>query len=430
MQIVVLGAGYGGLSVCLHLAAKGLGRQVTLVTDGVHHQLITQLHRVAAGTAKPESVLILLDFLLNGTGVSRKQGKVVRIEPGAKRVVLQNGEAIPYDRLVVAVGGEPETFGIPGVREYALPISPTEAAMRVRSQIEALFVGADKREDSRDGAKETEKPLRLAVVGGGLTGVEVAGEFADVLPDLIRQYKVKQRVEVVLVEAAPTILFGFAKGLTQEARRVLLRKGVVLREGVPITAVEPDGIRFQDGQHLPSDLVIWAGGVRGHRLVASAFAVNNRGRALVDGYLKAIEHPDVYLLGDTALAVPQGHGKPAAPSAQAAVLQAKVVAHNLWAECSQSGQNLRLYREQPLGSVVSIGRWSAAAALSFRKHRVVTVTGLAAVAIKLASEWRYVRSIGGWRLVYRSRRQKLDKYGRPNGQVEGKPGQTPGSVGF
>lgn len=423
MQTVILGAGYAGLTVALQMARKGLGHHVTLVNDRPYHQLTTQLHRVAAGTAAERDVLIPLERLLVGSGVRLCVARIAAIDPHRRHVLFQgagdacvasvdagcrsdatatvadadadtghwgDGAAIelPYDRLVIALGSEPEYFGIPGAAEHTFQVQPVEAAMRVNAHIKVQVSHAAQLQDTH-----RKDALRVVVAGGGLAGVELAGELADHLPGQTAAFGIpRSDIEIVLVEAAPKILPGFAESFVQKTRVILMRKGVRLLEGTAIAEVTPEGAVLRTGELLAARTVVWVGGVRGNRLVEAALPTNPRGRAIVNEYLQAEGHPDVYVLGDTALAVPKGSDRPAAPTGQNAVLQAKVVAYNLWAK--SAGLPLVTYDSLTLGTVVSVGHLQAVAEVAVGEFAKPQLTGLAAYTLKRASEMRYLLSIG------------------------------------
>lgn len=380
---MILGAGYAGVTLARQLANKGLGNHVTLVNDRPHHQLVTLLHKVAAGTLPPNEATLPLESLLHATGVKLKVGRVKEIDPNRQRVALEDGELLTYDRLVVALGSEPETFGIPGVEEHTFALQPIEAAVAGRNRIEEVFQSTP---------TERGDKIRIAVVGSGLTGVELAGELADRLPPWVRGLALRPDYEIVLIEAMDDILPGFPKPMVQRVRRLLRRRGVTIRTGTPLTAVQADGVTFQSGEFLPADAIFWAGGVRGNRIVEAAFPTNPRGRAVVDPYLRATGYPNVYVIGDTALAIPAGTNRPAAPTGQNAVLQAKCVAKNLAAEAH--GQPLKVYEDLPLGVVLSVGIKDAVAEVPIGGIWKAHFAGWPAYLLKQASETHYRVGIG------------------------------------
>lgn len=466
MQVVIIGAGYAGLTTALRLARSRYVGRVILINERPEHQLMTQLHKVAAGALQPEFVLLSLERLLKGTAVELLIGRVSGIDPERNRVLLEDGATVAYDRLVVALGSQLETFGVPGVFEYALHVQPLDQALRIRDHIAARVEYA-----ATVTGPERTHALRFAIVGGGLTGVELAGELADQLPTTARALGIdSSEIAITLMEAGPRLLPGLATELADEAALVLQRKGIDVRTNTAIKAITPDGVMVNDVSAAtiradrlepvvpeqeqdhdpgfwPTDTVIWTAGVRGHRLTEAAFQSGARGRALVDEYLRAIDYPNVYILGDNALAVSRGNEQAAAPTAQNAVQQAAIVADNIIAEAQESvsyraarkpshgastGVAVETKRDtvttdaaaeaqsdavttddvastrpdlmhdvgrtpyiaRPLGIFVSVGRGEAVGELAFGDYWRPRLSGMPAYAFKWASEQRYKLGIG------------------------------------
>lgn len=137
MKVVVLGAGYAGVTAVMRLVRSKFPGEVVLVNDGPHHQLTTQMHRVAAGAVEPAAVLLSIDTLLRWTPARLVQGKATAIDPERRLVQLEDGRELDYDRLVVALGSRIETFGVPGVLEHALTVQPVQEALRTRRHLTA-----------------------------------------------------------------------------------------------------------------------------------------------------------------------------------------------------------------------------------------------------------------------------------------------------
>lgn len=390
MKLVIIGAGYAGLTTALHLARARVPARIVVVNDGPEHQLMTQLHKVAAGTVPPDIVSLSLERLLRNTGVELVIGRVASIEPEHNRVMLYDGEPLAYDRLVVALGSYTETFGIPGVMEHALHMQPLAEALRLRRTIGDRLRKAAERDDSTG--------VQFAIVGGGLTGVEFAGELADALPDLSRQAGIDAaHVDITLLEAGPRLLPGLAPFLGDESAAVLHRKGVDVRTGTKIAAVTAEGV-VVEGDTGPNtfaaDDVVWTAGVRGHPLTEAAFRSGPRGRALVDEFLRAVDYDNVYIIGDNARAVSKGAADAAAPTAQNAVQQAAVVADNIVKELRDQETTPTPYVAKPLGLFVSVGQGEAVGELAFGDFWRPRLSGMPAYALKWASEQRYKLGIG------------------------------------
>lgn len=399
MRVVIVGAGYGGLTVALRLGRTAFPGKITLVNDGPYHQLLTQMHRVVAGVLPPEKVLLRLESVLRWHDVEFVQGKATELKLQERRVTLEDGRELEYDRLVVALGSQVETFGVPGVREHALVVQPMSEALRTEQHVtarlyDATFLSGDERAAA----------LRFVVVGGGLTGVEVAGELADRLPQEAQRLGLPaDAVEVVIMEAGPRLLPSLDEQTIEQAAAILARKRVVVRLETPVTEVigtesaYDDGataVVVRNGERVPTRTVIWAAGVRGHALVERTFATDAQGRAYVDEFLRARDFPEVYVVGDSARAVPHGQQRPAAPTAQNAVQQANLVAANLTEEAKRGADaKFRPYAAKPLGTFVSVGQGDAVGELTLGDVWKPRLSGFSAYALKWASEQRYKMGI-------------------------------------
>ncbi|HLT58517.1 MAG: NAD(P)/FAD-dependent oxidoreductase [Limnochordales bacterium] len=387
MKIRVLGAGYAGVRAALDLNRR-LGRRparISLINRDKHHELITELHRPAAGTTDRRTVAIPLEDIFSGTGVEVIYGTVTDIQVAARQVVLDRRRVLQYDRLVVALGSEPEFFSIPGLKEHSLTLSSLNSAEVIRQHIDAMFAHAATLTDP-----DQRRPyLTVVVAGGGFTGVEFAGQLADRVPALARRHGVpREEVRLITVEAAPDLLPGFDEPLIDAAVDVLVRKGVRLMLGVPIVAVEPGAVALEDGTRIAARTIVWSGGVRANRLVERCFTTRSRGRAVVNEYLQSVDDPRVYIIGDAALALDPKSGQPVPPTAQHAVQQGRLAARNLWAEVT--GRPLKPYTPATAGVVATVGHGVGLARIGPFK-----LAGRFPAVIKDVNTWRYLYSLGG-----------------------------------
>lgn len=368
-RIVVLGAGYAGLTCFLELQDH-LSREYDLVllNGDRYHWFTTELHTYVAGEDE-EAVRIPLSRVVAKPG-RLLVGRVRRVHPETKQVELDGGERISYDLLVFALGSDPEYYGLPGVAENSLIVGNWEGASRLRERIALLFEA-----DDRQG-----RAPHVVVAGGGLTGVEVAGELADEYPD---------RLTLTIVEAGPHIMAGFAPELVQTSQEILEGKGIQIRAGNPIARVDPGQITFKDGEKLGFDLLVWAGGVRGSAIIAqSGFATTAKGRARVDGYLRAEGRDDVYFVGDAAAFVDPATGREVPPTAQAAVQMGRAAGRNIL-------RRLRGQAEQPFvpklkGAFASLGRTKGVGQMGKEQF-----TGLPAMVVKNLIEAHHAWESGG-----------------------------------
>jgi len=387
-KIVILGAGYGGVLTALRLQ-KELNyneADVTLVNKHDYHYITTHLHMPAAGTDNPENARVSISKLIDEFKIDFVKSTVVQIRPQDKKVILEDG-TLSYDYLVIGVGGEPETFGIPGLGEYAMNIRSINSVRLIREHIEYQFARY-KREPHRTDY------LTFIVGGAGFTGIEFIGELADRVPELCKQFDVDPAiVKIYNIEAAPTALPGFDPELVEYAMEVLSRKGVTFRIGTAIKECTPDGVVVGEGEEIRSQTVIWTGGIRGNRLIEEAGFETMRGRVKVDEHLRAPGHENIYIVGDNSLMF-NPEGRPYPPTAQIAMQQGVVCAHNLVA--SIRNQPLKAFEFSNKGTVASLGKGEAIGIAFGKKYK-----GRFAAFLKKMIDIRYLFIIGGIPLVLR-----------------------------
>ena len=395
-QIVVAGAGYAGLHVALRLAAK-LGKhpvvELTLVDRHDYHQVITELPRVAGGTRAADAVRIPLQDML-AEGVRFVQTEINGFDLAGQRLLTGAG-LIGWRRLVLALGSRPNDFAIPGLAQRTLSLYSASDAERVWAAVsEALTAAA--------AAPDPERQRRLATVvvgGGGATGVELAGELAEILPKVASGHGLAPgRPAVQLVEAGPTILAGSSPQLIDKATRLLSDLGVQVRTNAMIAAATEEGFRLKDGQLVEGSVFVWAGGVKAPELVAdSGLPTGHNGRVKVDRYLRVLGHPEIYAAGDLASVTDPRTGHVLPPLAQVALEEGETVARNLDAELN--GQPLETFTFHNKGFVVSVGTRRGVADIAG-----ITSGGHLAHLLKDAIEWEYrqsVKHLRGWDPVAR-----------------------------
>jgi len=387
-RIVILGAGYGGLVTAIRLQ-KELNyneADVTLVNKHNYHYITTQLHMPAAGTEHHDKARVNILKLIDEFKIDFVKSTVVQIRTQEKKVILEDG-TLTYDYLVVGLGGEPETFGIPGLKEYAMNIRSINTVRLIREHIEYQFAKF-KREPER-------KELLTFVVGGaGFTGIEFVGELADRMPRLCKEFDVDPSlVKIYNIEAAPSALPGFDPELVEYAMDVLSRKGVEFKIATAIKECTPEGVVLATGETIKAGTVIWTGGIRGNHLLEEAGFETMRGRIKVDPYLRAPGYDHIYIVGDCSL-IFNDEGRPYPPTAQIATQQGETCAHNLVA--SIRGQALKEFKFQSKGTVASLGKGEAIGIVGNRKLK-----GQTAAWMKKLIDLRYLYMIGGIPLVLR-----------------------------
>jgi NADH dehydrogenase len=387
-RIVILGAGYGGIVTALRLQ-KHLNyneADVTLVNKHDYHYITTHLHMPAAGTDDPKNAKVEIVSLIDEFKIDFVKSTVVQIRPNDKKVMLEDG-ALSYDYLVIGLGGEPETFGIPGLKEHGLFIRSINSVRLIREHIEYQFARFKKDSHRKD-------YLTFIIGGAGFTGIEFVGELADRIPDLCKEFDVDPSlVKIYNIEASPSILPGFDEDLVVYGKEILEKKGVIFRTGTALKECFADGVVLENGEEIKSATVIWTGGVRGNRLVEAAGFVSTKGRIKVDEYLRIPGYDHIYVIGDCSLVLNEA-GRPYPPTAQMAIKQADSLAHNLVSAIR--GSALKPFKYESKGTVASLGKGQAIGVAFERKLK-----GTTASLLKKLIDLRYLYIIGGLPLVIR-----------------------------
>ena len=390
-QIVVAGAGYAGLHVALRLTAKLRNDptiELTLVDRHDYHQVITELPRVAGGTRAADAVRIPLQDVL-ATRVRFVRTEINGFDLAGQRLLTGAGP-IGWRRLVLALGSRPNDFAIPGLAQRTLSVYSASDAERVWEAVNKALTAAA-------AAADPEQQRRLATVvvgGGGATGVELAGELAEILPKVASRHGLAPgRPAVQLVEAGPTILAGSSPQLIDKATRILSDLGIQVRTSAVIAAATAEGFRLTDGQLVKGGVFVWAGGVKAPELVAdSELPTGHNGRVKVDQCLRVLDHPEIYVAGDLASVTDPRTGHVLPPLAQVALEEGETVARNLDAELE--GKPLEPFTFHDKGFVVSVGTRRGVADIGG-----ITTGGRLAHLLKDAIEWEYrqsVRHLRGW----------------------------------
>ncbi|MFK4866606.1 NAD(P)/FAD-dependent oxidoreductase [Streptomyces sp. CSMPJR101] len=283
-RIIVLGGGYTGAFAAGRLARRLHGDDVTVTLVNAEPDFVerVRMHQLAVGQElRPRPFA----DLFRGTGVDLRIARVTAVDADRKTVAVKDAdgtEELAYDTLVYALGSGWDDQGVPGVAEHAYELASRPGALRLRERLAALDAGAP-----------------VVVVGGGLTGVEAVTEIAEARPDL----------DVSLVVRGGLGDWLSAKG-RRHLRKVVGRLGITVHEDTTATEVGPDRVTTADGTVLPAAVTVWTTGFAVHPIaLATTLEVGDRGQIVVDGTMRSVSHPDVYAIGDAALARGVG-GKP------------------------------------------------------------------------------------------------------------------------
>lgn len=383
-KIVILGAGYGGIMTAVRLQEKlaNYEAEVTLVNKNDYHYLTTWLHEPAAGTLHHDRCRIDIRSLINQNKIRFIKGEVKTIQPNEKVVTLSDQEQLSYDYLVIALGSEPETFGIQGLKEHAFSIRSINSVRMIREHIEYMFSKFQNEPHRTD-------YLTFIVGGAGFTGIEFVGELADRMPQLCKEFDVDpQLIKIYNIEAAPTVLPGFDPELIEYAMKVLTEKGVIFKINTPIQECKPDGVTLATGEEIHSCTVVWTGGVRGNSIIEQSGFESVRGRVKVDEFLQSADYKDVFVIGDAAVIFNPENGRPYPPTAQIAIQQGEKCASNIASLIK--GLELKRFVPALKGTVASLGKGEAIGMVGSKK-----VFGPSAAKLKKLIDNRYLYTLGG-----------------------------------
>jgi len=352
-HVLILGGGFGGLWATRALASAPV--RVTLLDRTNHHLFQPLLYQVAtAGLSAPDIAAPLRNILRGQGNCTVLLGEAVAIDATHKRVRLADGE-LTYDMLVVATGAAHAYFGNDAWAAHAPGLKTLDDAFVIRRRILGAFEAAEREDDPGKRAAW----LSFVVIGGGPTGVELAGTLAEIarhtLPREFRRSN-PASAQVHLVEAGPRVLSAMPEALSERARAALVRLGVTVHTGDAVTGIDADGITL-GGARLASRTVLWAAGVAASPLGKLLGADTDRaGRVKVAADLSVPGHPDIFVVGDLASLV-QANGQPVPGVAPAAKQMGVHVATVIRARLA--GQAARPFRYRDFGNLATIGRKAA-----------------------------------------------------------------------
>jgi len=372
-RVVVVGAGFGGLSAGRALIGSGV--DVTVVDQRNFHTFQPLLYEVATAGLESGDVAYPIRVIFGrADNVTFRMATVTGVDWGRREVLLADSHPLPFDSLIVASGATAKFFGIPGASAHSFPLYTLTDARRLRDHILRRLedVDADPRGAAARGA------LTFVVVGGGPTGVEVAGALAELLDVAVRHDGFRfDRADgrIIVVDALDRLLTPFRESAAEYAAGTLVARGIELRLGHLVQAVRADAVELDDGTVIPTRTVVWAGGVTVEHTVAGRLGVATgpNGRLVVGPDLTVEGHDDVYAIGDAA-AVLWGHGTDGAKVcpqvAQVAMQSGAHAARQILAK--QAGRPTVPFAYKDKGIMATIGR--RAAITQFPSGRVVRGT--------------------------------------------------------
>jgi NADH dehydrogenase len=376
-HVLVIGGGFGGLTLVQSLARAPV--RVTLVDRTNHHTFQPLLYQVAMAGLSPAEIAQPIRAIVRAQeNVTVLMAAVTRVDLEGRRAHLQDGAALAWDFLVVACGAETSYFGHDAWQAVAPGLKSIEEAVAIRNQVLVAFEQAEREED----AGVREQLLSFAVIGGGPTGVELAGALAELAKFVLdRDFRRidPSAARVRLLEAGPRILPTFAPDLADSAVAQLHELGVEVRTGARVTSIEPGLVRLGD-ETLPCSVVLWAAGVRAQPLTATlGVPLDTMGRVFVDRDLTIPGHPRAFVIGDAARF--GGPDEEALPGVSpVAMQQARTTAKSI--QRAIAGKDLVAFHYLDKGSLATIGRRRAIAQVQ-RMHLTGLIAWLAWLVIHI-----------------------------------------------
>ncbi|MEI6307132.1 MAG: NAD(P)/FAD-dependent oxidoreductase [Actinomycetes bacterium] len=343
-KVVILGGGFGGLT-----AARALDKtaDVTVVDRHNFQTFLPLLYQVSTAGLAADHVAYPIRGALRKTSVKFRMGSPILIDHKNKEVKLDSSEVLKFDHLIVALGSVTSDFGIPGVNEFALGMKSVHEALNIRAEIMRRFEDLCRFED--------ETRFSIAVVGGGPTGVEMAGAIAELVRGPLKsdEATAAAHIDVRLIEAGPRLLPPFAPSLSERTKKDLEKLGVKVMLNTAVKAIEHRKIILKDDSVLNSEITIWAAGVKGSDAMAQLNLPTVGNRVAVEPTMQVKNYPYVWALGDIAGALGKD-GRPLPMVAPVAIQQGKFIAKQI--NRLISNKPLGDFKYLDKGSMATIGR--------------------------------------------------------------------------
>jgi NADH:ubiquinone reductase (H+-translocating) len=373
-HVVIVGGGFAGIATMRALREAEV--DVTLIDRHVYNMFQPLMYQVATGGLNAGDVTYFLRSLRSKQpNAVFRHGLLTEIKADEQVVALSDGEELHYDYLVLANGVNTSYFGTPGAYEYAYSMYSRSQALRIRDE---LFTRLE-----QAAANQGPDEIRVVIVGGGATGVEMAGSLAELRDQaLIAAYPEldPSKITITLVHRSGELLKPFAPRLRRYAAKILRKRGVVLRLNTGVEEVLPDGVKVAGGEFIPAEQVIWATGVAAHKEVGNwGMPQGAGGRIQVDDELRVLGHDRIFAAGDIAAQ----QKDPLAQLAQPALQGGKHIAEQI--RRSIAGKPLERFKYHDKGTMATIGTNAAVAQLRGGITMVGPVAWAAWVAVHIAS---------------------------------------------
>ena len=346
-RVVILGAGFGGLTAARAMAKDA---DVTLVDRHNFQTFLPLLYQVSTAGLAADHVVHPIRGALRKSGVKFRMGSPLSVDHKNKTVKLDSSEVLEFDHLIVALGSSTADFGVPGVAEYGMGMKSVNEAINIRAAVMRRFEDLCRFED--------DTRLSIAVVGGGPTGVEMAGALAELKRGPLKNdmAHAAEHIDIYLIEAGPRILPMFSEKLSARAESDLRKLGVIVRTNTSVREVQSRKIIVKEGDPIPAEITVWAAGVKGEPTAELLNLPIVGSRIDVEESLRVSHYPHIWAIGDIAGAK-GADGRFLPMVAPVAMQQARFVARQIIR--AHKGEALKAFKYIDKGSMATIGRHKA-----------------------------------------------------------------------
>ncbi len=346
-RVVILGAGFGGLGAAKALAGKA---DVTLVDRHNFQTFLPLLYQVSTAGLAADHVVHPVRGALRDTGIKFRMGSPISVDHKNKSVKLDSSETLEFDHLIVALGSSTADFGVPGVSEHGLGMKSVHEALMIRAEVMRRFEDLCRFEDNTR--------LSIAVVGGGPTGVEMAGALAELKRGPLKNdlAHAAEHMDIYLIEAGPRILPMFSEKLSARAESDLHKLGVFVKTNTSVREIKSRQIIVKTGEPIPAEVTIWAAGVKGEPTAGLLNLPIVGTRIDTDENLEVNHYPNIWAIGDINGSKGKD-GRFLPMVAPVAMQQGKWVAKQILRK--HEGKALKPFKYRDKGSMATIGRHKA-----------------------------------------------------------------------
>ncbi len=358
-RVVILGAGFGGLTAARAMADIA---HVTVVDRHNFQTFLPLLYQVSTAGLAADHVAHPIRGALRKSGVQFRMGSPISVDHKNKSIKLDSSEVLEFDQLIVALGSITADFGVPGVTEHALGMKSVSEALLIRAEVMRRFEDLCRFED--------DTIFSISIVGGGPTGVEMAGAFAELVRGPLKhdQAHAAAHIRITLIEAGPRILPMFSEKLSARAKKDLEKLGVQVLLNTAVAQIKPRTILIKDGEPIPSEVTIWAAGVKGEPAAEKLNLPLVNTRIDVNETLQVKNYPNIFAIGDIAGFVAD-NGRFLPMVAPVAMQQGRFIAKQI--RRLTNAEPLQPFKYIDKGSMATIGRHKAI--VEVKKLRMVGI---------------------------------------------------------